>query len=114
MSGTGPPGGSSREWRSRFFREPSHRRHYLLLLAFSVWAIYYGFTSSPQIMNPTLYMLRWLCIGLGAFLSSMAEFLPKDRVTLAGRLRIAGFALLLVFVGLLLLDVALDAVPGRN
>jgi len=77
----------------------------------SIGAIYYGLTVDPPIFqNPILYALRFLCLGAGGLSTSVAEFLPKDRITLAGRLRIAGYALFWIFVGLLLLDVVLNVV----
>ena len=88
--------GSSRVRGSRFFREPSHRWWYVLGFALSIGAFCYGLVATPpnpQTTNPKLHTLRWLCIGVGMLLSSTAEFLPRDGITPAGRLRIAGYAL---------------------
>ena len=85
--------------------------------ALSIGTIYYGLVATPpdsQTTNPSLHMLRWLCIGVGILLSSTAEFLPRDRITLAGRLRIVDNALFWVFVDLFLLDIVLNVVLSGN
>ena len=103
---------------SRFFRDPSHCWWYVPGFALLIGTIYYGLVATPpdsQLTNPSLHMLRWLCIGVGILLSSTAEFLPRrNRITLAGRLRIAGNALFWVFVGLFLLNIVLNVVPSGN
>ena len=107
--------GSSRGRRSRYFREPSRRWWWALGIVLSIGAIYYGLTADPPgSQNLTLYTFRFLCLGAGGLSTSVAEFLPRDRITLAGRLRIAGYALFWVFVGLLLLDVILNVVLSSN
>ncbi len=108
--------GSSRgRGRSRYFREPSHRWWWALGIVLSIGAIYYGLTADPPgFQDPALFTLRFLCLGAGGLSTSVAEFLPRDRITLAGRLRIAGYALFWVFVGLFLLDIVLNFVPSGN
>ena len=106
---------TSRGRGSRFFREPSHRWWYVLGFALSIWAIYYGLTADPPgSQSPALFTLRFLCLGAGGLSTSVAEFLPRDRIALAGRLRIAGYALFWVFIGLFLLDIVLNVVISSN
>ena len=108
--------GSSRgRRRSRYYREPSRRWWWALGFVLSIGAIYYGLTADPPgSQDPTLYTLRFLCLGIGGLSTSAAEFLPRDRIPLAGRLRITGSAFFWVFVALLLLDIVLNSVPSRN
>ena len=107
--------GSSRGRRSRYFREPSHRWWWALGIVLSIGAIYYALTAGPPgSQDPTLYALRFLCLGAGGLSTSVAEFLPRDRITLAGRLRVAGYALFWVFAGLLLLDIVLNVARSSN
>lgn len=115
MSERNSTNGSSRGRRSRYFREPSHRWWWALGIVLSIGAVYYGLTADPPgSQNPTLYTLRFLFLGAGGLSTSVAEFLPRDRITLAGRLRIAGYALFWGFVALLLLGLVLDNVASRG
>jgi hypothetical protein len=101
--------------RSRYFREPSHHWWWALGIVLSIWAIYYGLTADPPgSQSPALFTLRFLCLGAGGLSTSVAEFLPRDRIALAGRLRIAGYALFWVFIGLFLLDIVLNVVISSN
>ena len=107
--------GARRRRRSRFFREPSRRWWWTLGFVLSFGAIYYGLAVDPPgTRNPALHTLRFLCRGIGGLSTSIAEFLPRDRIPLAGRLRIAGYALFWAFIGLLLAEIGLDAVLSRS
>jgi len=111
MSERNSRNGGPRGRRSRFYREPSGRWYWALGLVLSGGAIYHAFTADPPgAQNATLYTLRFLCLGIGGLSLSAAEFLPTDRIPLAGRLRIAGYAFFWVFVALLLLGIVLDTV----
>lgn len=117
MSERDPENGSPHGRWSRFYREPSRRWYHALILAVAVAVVYYGLVSSPpdpQTSDPVLYRLRYLVFGAGAFLSSIAEFLPKDRITLAGRLRIAGNALFWAFIALIVLQFVIIPVRLQN
>lgn len=106
--------GGPRRRRSRFYREPSGRWYWVLGLVLSGGAVYHALTADPPgSQNAALHALRFLCLGIGGLSLSAAEFLPKDRIPLAGRLRIAGYALFWVFVALLLLGTFLDPTPSR-
>lgn len=108
-------GGPRGRRRSRFYREPSRRWWWSLGFLLSIGAIYYGFTADPPgSQSPTLFAIRYLCLGLGGLSTSAAEFLPRGSITLAGRLRIAGSAFFWAFVALLLLGIVLDAAPSRG
>ena len=101
--------------RSRYFREPSHHWWWALGIVLSIWAIYYGLTADPPgSQSPALFTLRFLCLGAGGLSTSVAKFLPRDRIALAGRLRIAGYALFWVFIGLFLLDIVLNVLISSN
>ena len=115
MGERNPTDGSSGVRRSFFFREPSHRWWWALVVGVSVWVVHGSLTGDhPGGQNPTLYTVRMLCSGVGALLWSEAEFLPKGRVTLAGRLRIAGYVLVVGSMGLILLEMALGSVAPGN
>ena len=115
MGERGSTSGPLRGRGSRFFREPSHRWWWALGFAVSIWALYFGLTATPPgSQDPTLHTLRWLCIGVGILLSSVAEFLPRGSITLAGRLRIAGYAFFWIFVGLFVLDIVLGTMRPQS
>ena len=101
--------GGPRVRKPRYYREPSGRWWWALGLVVSIGAIYHALTADPPgSQNPTLYTLRFVCLGRGGLSFSAAEFLPKDRTALAGRLRIGGYALLWIFAALLLIGATLD------
>ncbi len=77
-------------WKADFFKEPEQKRHFLLFLAFSVAAIYWGVYEYPAdpTVGDTALMLAGVCGGIAGFFASVAEILPKSQTQLAGILRI--------------------------
>ena len=103
--------GHARRRRPRRFREPSSRWWWALGSVLSVGVIYHGLTAeAPAARNPTVFTLRFLCLGVGGLSISAAGFLPET--PLATRLRIFGYALLWLFAGLLLVEAGLEAMTG--
>ncbi|CAN5571419.1 hypothetical protein BH24ACT22_BH24ACT22_21020 [soil metagenome] len=80
-------------WKSDLFKEPQQRWHFLLLLAGSVIAIYFGVSDYPAApdIKDTAFMLVGVCGGIAGLLASVAEILPKSQTQLAGILRIWAF-----------------------
>ena len=81
--------GKKAGWKADFFKEPEQKRHFLLFLAFSVAAIYWGVYEYPA--DPDLKDRATLLVGVGGgtvgLLTSVAELLPKSQTQLAGILR---------------------------
>lgn len=78
------------EWKLELFKEPQQRWHFLLLLVFSVAAIYWGVSDYPADPSPgeTMLMVIGVCGGTAGLLTSVAELLPKSQTQLAGILRL--------------------------
>ena len=81
--------GEKAGWKADFFKEPQQKWHFLLLLAFSVAAIYWGVSDYPTDPDTkdTAFMLAGVCGGVAGLLASVAGLLPKSQTQLAGILR---------------------------
>ena len=99
------------EWRSDFFKEPEQKWHFLLLLFFSVVAIYWGAYDYPTdpTVGDTALMLAGVCGGIAGFFASVAEVLPKSQTQLAGVLRIWAFLAILCTLPAMALQLLLAA-----
>ncbi|MGB3632457.1 MAG: hypothetical protein WA982_00300 [Rubrobacteraceae bacterium] len=77
------------ELKSDLFKEPQQRWHFLLLIAFSVMAIYWGISDYPASrgMDDFMFMAIGVCGGIAGLFGSVAELLPKSQTQLAGILR---------------------------
>ena len=89
--------GQLSRWKADFFREPGTRGRYqlwvtsrwfcVLGLAFAAWVFYYALFRAFLTAN-----LLMLAFATGGFSWSLAELLPRNRTTLAGVLRVLGWA----------------------
>ena len=88
--------------RDHVLREPEPSRRHLLTILSGCLLLALGllYASLPQMLQVSL-------IGLGAlnFLQGIAEYVPRDRVRLAGALRITAYLLFLCTLVLLALMV---------
>lgn len=77
------------EWKSEFFKEPEQKWHFLLLLVFSIAAIYWGVSDYPAdpSKGDTAMMVVGVGCGIAGLLTSVAELLPKSQTQLAVILR---------------------------
>lgn len=85
-------GGSISTIKDHFLREPAPGRRHLLTAVFGLVLIALGllYAGLPQVLQVSL-------VGLGALnlLLGLSEYVPRDRVRLAGALRIFAYLLFL-------------------